>query len=111
MKKHRIRIHKSTLEALMCPNNIHILINPVEYKLVIRPTPPDIKDSLKISYKTDSDCEFYSTDLMEKLTLLKPQFNNSCTYRIVGQIVEDKGIALFDITKATIYEGLSINER
>ena len=48
---------------------------------------------------------------MEKLTILKPQFNNSCTYRIVGQIVEDKGIALFDITKATIYEGLSINER
>ena len=107
MKKNRIRIHKTTLELLNRPKNIHILINPNEYKLVIRPTPPDIKDSLKINYKADSDCEFYSTDLMEQLSRLKPQLFNFCTYRIIGEIVEEKRIALFDINKATIYEGTS----
>ncbi len=105
MKKNRIRIHKATLELLKRPRNIHILINPAEYKLVIRPTPPDVKDSLKISYKADSDCEFYSTDLMEQLSRLKPQLNNSCTYRIIGEIVEEKRIALFDINKAARYDG------
>ena len=110
MKKNRIRIHKSTLELLKYPKNIHILINPNEYKLVIRPTPPDIKDSLKINYKTDSDCEFYSTDLMDQLSRLKPQLLYSCTYRIIGEIVEEKRIALFDINKATIYEGTSSAE-
>ena len=111
MKKNRIRIHKSTLELLKKPKNIHILINPTAYKLVIRPTPPDIKDSLKISYKADSDCEFYSTDLMEQLSRLKPQLSNSCTYRISGEIVGDKRIAIFDICNAAIYDGPSSSER
>ena len=110
MKKKRIRIHKITLELLNYPENIHILINPEEKKLVIRPTPPDIKDSLKISYKNDIDCEFYSTDLMEQLSFLKPQLNTSKTYRIIGEIVETKKIALFDVNKAYIYEGQSIVE-
>ncbi len=110
MKKCRIRIHKATLELLNRPKNIHILINPEEYKLVIRPTPPDIKDSLKISYKADSDCEFYSTELMEQLSKLRPELGTSCTYRIIGELVEEKRIALFDINKAAIYDGPSINE-
>ena len=110
MKKCRIRIHKTTLELLNRPKNIHILINPAEYKLVIRPTPPDIKDSLKISYKADSDCEFYSTELMEQLSRLRPELSTSRTYRIIGEIIEEKRIALFDINKAVIYDGPPTND-
>ncbi len=105
MKKNRIRIHKATLDLLKKPQNIHILINPDTSSLVIRPTPDNIKDSLKISYRADSDCEFYSTDLMEQLLLLKPQLNTSCTYRIVGKIVSEKRIAIFDISEAALYDG------
>ena len=51
LKKNRIRIYKSTLELLGKPRNIHILVNPADRKLIIRPTVPGKKASLKINYK------------------------------------------------------------
>ena len=110
MKKNRIRIHKVTLDLLGKPKNKHILINPTEYNIIIRTTPPDTKDSLTISYKADSDCEFYSTDLMKQLSLLKPQLKKTCTYRILGETVNERRIVLFDINNATIVDGSVGNE-
>lgn len=104
MKKNRIRIHKITLESLNHPKNIHLLINPTEYKIVIRPIPPNIKDSLQISYKPDSDCEFYSTELMEQLSMLNNNLCSDNTYRIKGEILEEGRLALFHINRAELYE-------
>jgi hypothetical protein len=103
MKKKRIRIHKSTLELLDNPTNIVILINPDKYKIMIRPVLPDVKDSLKVIYKTNADCEFYSKELMDQLSKLGSCINLSYTYRITGKAVPGKGIALFDINDAVRY--------
>lgn len=102
MKKKRIRIHKSTLESLNRPENIVILINPDTYKIAICPTLPDVKDSLKVSYDSNTDCEYYSKELMVQLSRLKTSINRSYTYRIRGKI--DKNIAIFDINDAVRYD-------
>ncbi len=101
MKKKRIRIHRSTLELLKNPSNIHILINPQTNKIALCPSRPEAKDSIKLQYGPDVDCELYSTELMEQLSYLSPQFDLTYTYRIIGEVIPDKGIALFDLTDAT----------
>ena len=101
MKKKRIRIHRSTLELLNNPSNIHILINPQPNKIALCPARPDTKDSIKLQYGTDIDCELYSTELMEQLSYLSPKIDFASTYRIIGEVIPDKGIALFDLTDAT----------
>ncbi len=101
LKKNRIRIYKSTLELLGNPRYIHILINPAEQKLIIRPTVPGKKASLKVKYKNDTECAFYSTMLVNKLSGLLPQNDPECSYRISGRMIEEQGFALFDIATAT----------
>ena len=110
LKKNRIRIHKSTLELLGKPKNIHILVNPKKCKLIIKPTYPDKRASLKIIYKRDVECEFYSVILIRRLSKLLPQNNPECTYRIVGRIILHPNLALFDINDAVIYNGAEDNE-
>ncbi len=102
MKKKRIRIHKSTLDSLKRPENIMILINPDTYKIAICPTLSDVKDSLKVSYDSNMDCEYYSKELMVQLSGLKSSINRSYTYRIQGKI--DKNIAVFDINDAIRFD-------
>ncbi|MCR5331775.1 MAG: hypothetical protein K6E62_11415 [Lachnospiraceae bacterium] len=104
LKKNRIRIFKSTLELLGRPRNIHILVNPADRKLIIRPTVPDKKASLKINYKTVAECEFYSRQLIEHLSALLPQNDPEFSYRISGRLVPEQGFALFDIDTATAIE-------
>ena len=101
MKKKRIRIHRSTLELLNNPGNIHILINPQTNKIALCPARPGTKDSIKLQYGPDIDCELYSTELMAQLSYLSPKFDSTYTYRIIGEVIPDRDIALFDLTTAT----------
>ena len=106
MKKKRIRIHKSTLDLLNKPENIVIMVNPDKNKIALCSTLPDVKDSLKVFYDNNSDCEYYSKELMEQLSRLKSCIDQSYTYRIYGKIVNSI-LAIFDINDAFRYDGCS----
>ncbi len=100
MKKKRIRIHKSTLELLNRPDNIMILVNPEVYMIAICPALSGKKDSLKVIYNNNIDCEYYSKNLMEQLSWLKSGIKHSYTYRIAGGLSDDGKIVVFDINNA-----------
>ena len=104
MKKKRIRIHKTTLELLNRPENIMILVNPETYMIAICPALPNKKDSLKVIYDNNADCEYYSKELMEQLSWLKSSIKRTYTYRITGELSYDRKIAVFDINKAVRYD-------
>ena len=115
LKKNRIRIYKSTLELLGNPRYIHILINPTEQKLIIRPTVPGKKASLKVNYKNDPECAFYSTMLVNKLSGLLPRDDPEYSYRIPCQPViltapDDtvQQVLIFDLDN---YIGRAVNKR
>ena len=102
MKKQRIRIHKKTLELLNNPEYVLILVNPHKSAIAVCPTDSEQKDSLKISYD-DSDCEYYSKELMTQLSKLRLFTDQSYTYRIKGNVLNNGRIAIFDMNDAVRY--------
>ena len=75
MRKHRIRIHKHTLQAIGDPDFVMLIINPIEYTLGIKYGVPDDKLALRIRKSTlRNDYELYSTPLMAALHQLCPEW-------------------------------------
>ncbi len=102
MKKQRIRIHKKTLELLNNPEYVLILVNPHKSAIAVCPTDAGKKDTLKITYN-DSDCEYYSKELMTQLSRLRLCIDRSYTYRIKGKVLNNGRIAIFDMNDAVRY--------
>ena len=103
MKKHRLRIHKQTLNMMNNPEYIYIWINPNDKAIAICSCEQSNKDALKIP--TKRECELYSTGLFEELKCLNVGLLDGCTYRLTGSVSQGKKVARFNII-----ENISIDQ-
>ena len=81
-----------------------MLINPYNNTLAICPSTADVKDSLKVSYNTDTECEYYSLELMNQLAKLNPYLSSDHSYRIGGKTMFQEQLAVFNMKDATILD-------
>ena len=86
------------------PKHIHLLINPYNNTLAICPSSAGVKDSLKVPYNTDTECEYYSLELMNQLAKLNPRLSADHSYRIGGKAILQAQLAVFDMKTATILD-------
>ncbi len=103
MKKNRIRIHKATLHMLGNPSHILLLVNPdvpaVAIKTVVKPSSGD--QSHKVSKQTmlsDNSIEIYSQSFIRKLKTVVPSLDEGYSYRMTGEIIQTKDIAVFPLS-------------
>ena len=105
MRKHRIRIHKHTLQAIGNPDLVMLIINPIEYTLGIKYGVPDDKLALRIRKSTlRNDYELYSTPLMAALHQLCPEWKERENYRLEGELIATENMAVFSMRDYTVVE-------
>lgn len=105
MRKHRIRIHKHTLQAIGDPDFVMLIINPIEYTLGIMYGVPDDKLALRIRKSTlRNDYELYSTPLMAALHQLCPEWKERENYRLEGELIATENMAVFSMRDYTVVE-------
>lgn len=99
-KKHRIRIHKSTLHALGDPRYIQLLVSTnrriVAVKCVDKVMSGD--QSYRVNSEMlgpDNSCEIYSSSFIKELCSVVGGLEENGTYRLLGTIIEKQRIALF----------------
>ncbi len=101
-KKSRIRIQKSTLQAMGMPNYIQLLVSP-EHKLVailgLNEEKPDdqthhVRKGL-LAY--ESFYEIYSATFVDLLGELIPDLSSDCSYRLFGQVRPERRLALYSL--------------
>lgn len=102
-KKNRMRIYQHTLHMLGNPQYIQLLINPDDLCLALRPV--DKKD--KLSHKVNiskatgkRNFELYSTNLIERLSMVCPEWNKNVQYILYGEIIGSENIAMFNLLDA-----------
>ncbi len=108
-KKNRIRVYKSTLNALDKPPYIQFLVNPTQ-KLVALLALEEANSSnqlQKIDW-TDSTLEnsfeIYSKPLVQNIFEILDGLDDTFAYRITGKIIPDKKIAIFALNTTTRIE-------
>ena len=105
MRKHRIRIHKHTLQAIGDPDFVMLIINPIEYTLGIKYGVPDDKLALRIRKSTlRNDYELYSKSLMAALHQLCPEWKERENYRLEGELIATENMAVFSMRDYTVVE-------
>ena len=77
------------------PRHIQFLVNPDQKTIAIKACNAHTKNTHKIIYKTSSDCEFYSKELLFQLCKVCPDLVPGFTYKLPGTLHPDKGVALF----------------
>ncbi|MBQ7293145.1 MAG: hypothetical protein IJW79_05330 [Clostridia bacterium] len=99
-KKHRIRIHKSTLHALGDPRHIQLLVSTnrriVAVKCVDKVTSGD--QSHKVNAEMlgpDNSCEIYSGSFIKELCSVVGGLEENGTYRLLGTILTSEKMAVF----------------
>ena len=100
IRKHRIRIHKTTLNQLGPPSNIQLLVNPTDRIVAIRGTEKRSKDTHVVNLariKPDNSYELYSKEFITMLMSLIPELNGEFTYRLTGEVHIGKKIAFFPL--------------
>ena len=95
LNKSRIRIHKQTLRLLEKPNYIQILVNPDKKTIAIKKCQKEAEQSHHIIYKEQTDCEFYSKELLQRISTVNSELNEGTTYRAHGQIFSKEKLAVF----------------
>ena len=104
IKKNRIRIHKKTIHALGDPKYVLLLVNPKEATVGVLCSGRE-RNAHRIPQATmdSKQCyEIYSTTLMHALREVCPNFHGSDSYRMFGEILPEKGIAVFTMSNAVL---------
>ncbi len=102
MKKSRIRIHKNTLNCLNNPQYIALLINPQKKIIAIKRCNKKKRDTVKINYSSDKDCEVYSLDLLLQIAQLEDTLLNKNTVKLYGQIYKNEIIEFNFVHTTTV---------
>lgn len=108
LKKHRIRIHKSTLSSIGSPNYILLLVNPGGFSLAIlrsdrfNPRAHHIPSKVLESGKP---IELYSRSLIKTLHDLCRDWQEHKSYRLYGDTIPNEGIVLFYMSDALSVKG------
>lgn len=102
ISKYRIRIHRTTINALGKPERVLLLVNPDEKIMGIMPTESNDTKGHKIKYDGFS-CEIYSTMFIGTISGLTENFKIKHRYIIEGKFIPEKNLALFELEKATAF--------
>ena len=79
------------------PDYIQFLVNPEQKTFAIKVCGESAPQVHKIFYKPSVDCDFYSKELMYQLYTVCPELKTGFTYRLVGRMLPEKGVALFQM--------------
>lgn len=117
MKKNRIRIHKPTLHLLGDPKIIQLLFDPKSMVVAIVCPESEVPGGQEIrvhpkNFKGDYAVEVYSKMFLKKLRLLHGHLDDTCTYRLTGQInlaLRAAAFPLATIQKVECDEGVNAN--
>ena len=104
-KKDRIRIYKRTLHFLGNPEYILLLVNPEDHTLAIwRSDRSDLRAYRlpRIRFEDKQSFEIASKPLMKSLLSMCDDWQDKRLYRIYGEIVQNEGIAQFNLMEAVI---------
>lgn len=108
IRKHRIRIHKATLNQLGPPSYIQLLVNPNDRIVAVRGLEQKCRESHIVRFtrlRPDNSYELYSKQLVLTLMSLLPELDGDCTYRLTGEVYLDKKIAFFPLDTIQRVEG------
>lgn len=100
LKKHRIRIFKTTLVLLGSPKYIQLLVNPDSMMLAIKGVESKSRDVHRVNFSVlqpDNSYELYSTHLMSKLGALIEDLDYNYSYRISGHFIEEENMVVFSL--------------
>ena len=101
LKKHRLRIHRNTLNALCVPKFVQLMINPTDMVIAIIGTEKSLPESHKVNLSqlgADNSYELYSKTLMNELRALVPNLDSGNSYRFYGRKISGENIVLFPMT-------------
>lgn len=96
--KSRIRIYRQTLHLMGDPKYVIFLVNPEQRTIVLCKSYQEDKLAHRIDWAHLSGhtcCEVYSIGLMRALQSLFPRTSENLSYRILGRMVPNYGIAQF----------------
>lgn len=103
LKKYLIRIHKKTLHSMGDPEYILLLINPEACTLVILKSNQFDSKAHRIDWDlivNKKSFELYSRAFLENICSICNIFRPNQLYRIYGEIIPDRGMALFYMSAA-----------
>lgn len=101
--KFRVCIHTRVLSALGNPDYILLMVNPNEKSIAIMRGSEKFADTHRVSYNKLKDgrcCEIYSRSFVKKLLEVCPEWRVKSTYRLSGDVIQGKSIAVFSMTGA-----------
>ena len=108
--KFRVCIHTRVLSALGNPDYILLMVNPNEKSIAIMRGTAKCTDAHRIVYDKLKDgrcCEIYSRSFVKKLLEICPDWRVKSTYRLSGNVIPGKSIAVFSMIGA---EELRVNK-
>ena len=102
IKKNRIRIHKKTIHALGDPKYVLLLVNPEGATVgILRSNRERNAHRIPQATMDSKQCyEIYSTTLMQALCKVCPNLHDSDSYRMFGEVLPKKGLAVFTMNNA-----------
>lgn len=108
--KFRVCIHTRVMTALGNPDYILLMVNPTEKSIAIMRSTSKCTDAHRIVYNKLKDgrcCEIYSRSFVKKLLDVCPEWRVKSTYRLSGDVIPGKTIAVFSMLGA---EELRVNK-
>ena len=93
-----------TLRLMNNPDYIHLLVNPSDSAIAICVCKKDDKDAIKAGRSSSRECEIYSSELMENIVSVCEKLNGEHTYRLTGQLSDNKKMVIFWLNDAIVVE-------
>ncbi len=108
-KKNRIRVYKTTLNALGTPPYVQLLVNPTQKLVALLAVEKSngANQTHKIDWNDstlENSFEIYSKPLIKNIFKILDGLDDTFSYRITGKIIPDKKIAIFALNTTTRIE-------
>jgi hypothetical protein len=105
--RHKISINTACLNRLPSVDYVQILVNPVELKLLVRPSSEDEKDSFIWCSKGEKrrpkqvTCRVFFAKIMDLMG-----WNPDFRYKLLGKLIQggDEYLFVFDLTSTEVYQ-------
>jgi hypothetical protein len=109
LKKDRIRIHKNTLRAIGIPNYVLLLVNPDERTLAVLRSDrsdPRAHHIPSAPLEIQRTYELYSRSLIKNLRDVCRDWNDSQSYRMYGEVIQNENMVRFNMSDAILVNGV-----
>ena len=106
LKKYRIRIYKYTIRSLGNPEYILLLVDPQAKSVSIERSNCHDKRAYHLAQAqldNHRSPELFSRQLVRNLFNICGHWHKDQSYRIVGEVVQDEGIARFNVANSVLF--------